>query len=204
MNKLEYSIYIAEQKIRMEKGYLTRSERDKLKHMIANPKIYIKDELQVNKGKSIITNRQLLEKPCELITKEDNIKEIIQDLKDTLNTFSNKAVGLSANQIGINKRISYIKIPKAVNKEIQYTEYVIINAKILEKERIIQVKNESCLSFPGIPVTTKRYVFITVEYYNEKMEPQTRILQDFEALVIQHECDHQSGITIFQRKWVGR
>jgi peptide deformylase len=58
------------------------------------------------------------------------------------------------------------------------------------------------LSFPGVGVITRRYVFATVEYYNEKMELQTGILQDLEAICIQHEIDHQNGITIFDRKWV--
>lgn len=152
--------------------------------------------------KTIITNIKELRKPCELITKEDNIKEIIQDLKDTL--LSKKGLGLTANQIGINKKISYIKIPKSVNpktKEIQYNEYILINAKIIEKDRPIRVNDEACLSFPGIFVITKRFVFITVECLNEKLEPKVMIFQDLEALVIQHEYSHQQGRTIFDEKW---
>jgi peptide deformylase len=149
----------------------------------------------------IITNIKELRKPCELVTKEDNIKEIIRDLKDTLE--SKKCIGLTANQIGINKRISYIKIPKSIdkNKQIQYNEYILINAKIIEKERPIQVKNESCVSFPGIGVITRRYIFIIVESLDEQMKIQTRILQDLESICVQHEIDHTLGLTIFDKKW---
>jgi peptide deformylase len=149
----------------------------------------------------IITNIKELRIPCQEIIKSDNIKELIQDLKDTLE--SKKGLGLSAAQIGINKRISYIKIPKFVNKnkEIQYNEYILINAKIIEKNRPIRVNNESCLSFPGLGITTRRYVFITVEYYNEKIELQTTMFQDLEAICVQHEIDHQHSMTLFERKW---
>ena len=153
--------------------------------------------------KSIITNINELRHPCQEVTKDDNIKEIIQDLKDTLNTFSRKAIGLTANQIGINKKISYIKIPKSIdkNKEIKYNEYILINAKIIEKDKPIQTKNESCLSFPGIGIITRRYIFVTVEYLNEDMKLHTGLMQDLEAICVQHEIDHQNGITIFDRKW---
>ena len=163
-------------------------------------KIEPKSEIKKN-IRPIVTNIKELHKPCEEVTKEDNIKDIIQCLKDTLE--SKKGWGISANQIGIQKKISYIKVPKFIdkNKQMQYNEYVLINAKIIEKDRPSKVNNESCLSFPGIGVITKRYVFCTVEYLNEKMESQTRVLQDLEALVVQHEVDHQLSIVLFDRKW---
>lgn len=151
--------------------------------------------------KTIVTNINELRRPCEEVTKDDDIKIIIQDLKDTLAT--KQGFGISANQIGYNKKISYIKLPKSINKnkEVEYKEYVLINAKITEKERPIQVKNESCLSFPGVGVITKRFVFCTIEYLNEKREIQTRLIQDLEAIVVQHEIDHQFGIVLFDKKW---
>lgn len=152
--------------------------------------------------KSIVSNINELKKPCDLVTEKDDIKTIIQDLKDTLE--SKKGLGLSANQIGIQKRISYIKLPQAINKktkEIQYNEYILINAKIIEHNRPIKVKNESCLSFPGVYVDTRRYVFITVEFLNEKMELQTGLMQDLEAIIVQHEIAHQQSMTLFDYKW---
>jgi peptide deformylase len=152
--------------------------------------------------KSIVTNIKELRHPCQEVIKNDDIKEIVKDLADTLK--SKSGLGLSANQIGYNKKISYIRIPKSIDKakkEIQYKEYFMINAKIIEKARPIQVKNESCLSFQGINVTTQRYVFLTVEYLNEKMEVQTGLFSDLEAFCVAHEIDHQNGLTIFDRKW---
>ncbi len=149
----------------------------------------------------IITNINELRQLCQEVTNNDNIKELIQDLKDTLAT--KKGVGLTANQIGINKKISYIKLPKGISKDkkIDYNEYILINAKIVEKNRPVQVRGESCLSFPGVSVITRRYVFITVTYLDENLKERTGLFQDLEALVVQHEIAHQEGKTIFDFKW---
>jgi peptide deformylase len=198
----ELDLYVAEEKVRKEKGYLSVSERKQLEQIIATPKLYIQKSEPKPAGLPIITNIDLLRKPCTAVEKGENVSKIIQDLKDTL--ANTGGIGLSANQIGINKRISYVKVPKFVNKnkEIQYNEYVLINAKIIEHDRAIRVNNEGCVSFHGVYINTRRYVFITVEYLNEKLEQQTGMFQDLDGLCVQHEIDHQNGITIFDRKWV--
>ena len=200
-DKVKFDIYIAEQKVRMEKGYLTRSERDSLKKMLdKNYKpIFIKEEKP--KGKSIVTNIRELRKPCLPVEKGEDISQIIKDLKETLNRTG--GLGLTANQIGYNKRISYIRTPyyNPKKKKVDFKEYLLINTKIIEKDRPTKIMNETCLSFPKIEVITKRYVFITIENYNENLEVNILPLQDTDALVVQHEVDHQNGITIFNRKW---
>lgn len=148
----------------------------------------------------INTNRKELSIPGEIVTKNDDIKNIVQDLKDTLAT--KKGWGISATQIFINKKISYVKLPPAFSKNKD--GWVLINAVITEKANPFKVNAEACLSFQGITVTTKRYSFIAVEYLDEKLELKTSIFLGYEALAIQHELDHQSGITIFDRKWVAK
>jgi peptide deformylase len=152
--------------------------------------------------KAIITNIKELRIPCLAVEKNEDIKQIIIDLKDTLE--STKGLGLSANQIGYNKRVSYLKVPIKVDpktKEIEYTELILINAKIVEKTKSVKIMNEACLSFPGITITTQRYIFIVVENYNEQLEVNMMLLQDNESLVCQRELDHLAGRTILDRKW---
>jgi peptide deformylase len=202
-DQTEFNIYIAEQKVRKEKGYLTVSERKQLEQMLEKnyKPIFIKSE----KTKlPIVTDINFLKKPCAEVTKEDNIKEIIQKLKDTLTDYPT-GFGLSANQIGIQKRISYVKIPKLTkDKKIEYTEFAMINPRITEHDRKIIHKDEGCLSFPGIYINTDRWVFITLVYEDEKLETRTALLQDWESITVQHECDHLNGITIFNRKHKAR
>ena len=203
MNKTEYDLYIVEQKIRMKKKYLTVSERKELQNMIDNPKNYIIDESKITiKGKSIVTNINELRKPCEIVTKDDNIKEIIKDLKDTLNAQKGFHYGLSANQIGINKKISLCRLPKynKQTKKIDVTDFVIINPKIIEKSRKVIHKGEGCLSFTNIFIDCDRYVFITLQYQNEQLETNTVGLQDFEGFIIQHETEHTNGRVFIDSK----
>ena len=152
-----------------------------------------------NMIQKINTNRKELSIPGEIVTKNDDIKNIVQDLKDTL--ASKRGWGISATQIFINKKISYIKLPPSLsnNKE----GWVLINGVITVKSDPIKI-TEGCLSFPGISVITKRHNFIAVEYLDEKLEQKTAIFQNYEASAVAHELDHQSGILFFGRKWVSK
>jgi peptide deformylase len=152
--------------------------------------------------KPIITNIKDLKRPCTPVAKNDNIKDILADLKDTL-TAHPGGLGLSANQIDYDKAICYIKILIGIDpeKKPHYKEVVLINPKIIEKDNPIKVTNEGCLSFPGITVVTKRFIYITVEFLDENLKLQARSFQDYESLAIQHEIAHLLGLTIFDFKW---
>lgn len=153
--------------------------------------------------KSIITDIKFLRKPCAEVTKNDDYKSIITDLKDTLKAHP-EGIGLSANQIGYNKKISYIRVPVNVNaqtKQIEYNEFILINPIITEKMHPVKVQNEGCLSFHGVHVTTKRYIYCAVDFYDENWKLQTVLMQDLESLACLHEYDHLLGKTIFDAKW---
>jgi len=143
--------------------------------------------------KPIITNIYELKKPCIEVQKEEDIIQIIQDLKDTFNSV--KAYGISANQIGYNKKISYIKIPGE-------EEIVLINPQIIEKEEKIINRKESCLSFPNVYIDCDRWNQITIT--TNGLSYQKYVCYGLEAIILQHEIDHLNGITIFDRKHKAR
>ena len=151
--------------------------------------------------KEIVTNLTLLRKPCEPITKEDNLKPIIQDLKDSLDP--TKGYALSSNQISYNKRIFFVKFPKIdpKTKQISYEEMIVINPKIVEKLAPFRFKQEGCLSLPGLRVDTLRYNFIIVECLDEHLKQQTHTLVGLRACIFQHECNHLNGKLITDFKW---
>jgi peptide deformylase len=152
--------------------------------------------------KLIITNIQELRKPCEEVKEGENINDIVQDLKDTL-IATKHGLGLTANQIGYNKKISYIRNPKQQGKEIVYDELIMLNAKIIDKQEPIKFW-ESCLSFKGIGVYTKRYSIITVEFENEARKKITSLYTGLLSVIIQHEYSHLLGKTMFDYKWKAR
>jgi peptide deformylase len=154
--------------------------------------------------KEIVKNYKQLRQPCSKVEPTEDIKSIIQDLKDTLESTKGQGVGLSANQIGVQKKICLIKIPYLdKNNKLAYEEIILINPKIIEKSRPVPVK-EKCLSFQGLEVTVKRYVFIIVEYENEDRKIELKPMQDYTAIAVQHECSHLSGRTIIEDKYLNR
>jgi len=134
--------------------------------------------------KPIVNNINELRKPCADVLPDEDISAILQDLKDTLAT--KKGYGLTANQIGIQKKLAYYVFKGKEN--------VLINSKIIEKSDKI-VFNEGCLSFPGVVVKTDRYTDITFINNGQQFSAS-----GIEAIIIQHEIDHLNGRLIFDRK----
>jgi peptide deformylase len=205
--KQQAEIYLVGEKIRMEKGYLTRSEREELKKYLGKPELLVKKIIPMvpTKALPIITDMNILKHPIAKVVAGEDIKNIVRSLKETI-AGKGGSIGLSAPQIGINKRISLISIPSinAEKKRIDYKELVLINPKIVEQDELIEVKGEGCVSFPGLRINTDRYIYCTVEYLDENLKPQVYTAQDLESFAIQHEVDHLNGILLFDRKHKAR
>ena len=146
-------------------------------------------------------------KPIEKI--DNKIIEIIDQMKKTLtNTQNPKGVGLAAPQIGISYRL-FITRPRNknpievfINPEILWTsdEKDIIrrpktsNKKIKDEKRL-----EGCLSINNIWGHVNRSTKVRLKFLDEKGRSQEKEFKDFEATIIQHECDHLEGILFTRR-----
>lgn len=92
---------------------------------------------------------------------------------------------IAAPQIGLRKRIICINMDKPE---------ALINPVIEDaSEEMIEIW-DNCMSFPNLFVKLKRHKRITLSYYDLKMEPQTRHLEDDMSELLQHEYDHLNGI----------
>lgn len=108
-------------------------------------------------------------------------------------------VGLSANQIGLNKRmfVAYFEDERGVEHE-----YTVINPKIISHSvsMIYLPSGEGCLSVDReIEGFVPRYERIKVKGYNIKGEEITLKLRGYAAIVCQHEIDHLDGIMFYER-----
>lgn len=137
--------------------------------------------------KSIITDINYIKQKSEEITINE-LDSIVQDLKDSFP--SKGALGLTANQIGILKKVSIFKLPNKEDFEIIY------NAEIIEKTNPFKMK-ESCLSIPGLMVLTRRYRDITWKNGDGQIYSSSGL----ESVIVQHELAHQQGKTILDYKW---
>lgn len=108
-----------------------------------------------------------------------------------------RGVGLSANQVGVNKRVFVMG-----NEEMQTA---IFNPEIIEYSGDTLTLDEGCLSFPGIYVKVNRSAKIKARFQNVKGELVEQEFQGLTARIFQHEYDHMLGKTMQDRvsklKW---
>lgn len=138
----------------------------------------IREILTYPKDKDILTQKS------ELVENVEDVKDLIQDLKDTLDS-TKHGVGISAVQLGELKQVCVIK-PED-NKHI-----VMINPKITKKEGVCIYK-EGCLSVPDIYTNVQRARKVSVEYINEYGEKVRTTRGGLTGIVIQHELAHFDG-----------
>ena len=143
------------------------------------------------KGMKYIMVRELVHDPMFLGQKSINAtiedKHVADDLLDTLRDHLGECAGMAANMIGIKKNII------AVN--VGLGQFVMINPVITGKSKPYDTE-EGCLSLLGGPRKCKRYEEIEVSYLDIHFVPHKQKYKGWTAQIIQHECDHLSGILI--------
>lgn len=108
-------------------------------------------------------------------------------------------MGLSAIQVGINKRIFVIVLEVA---EQEFENYIFINPKIISQstEMVYIDGGEGCLSVnretEGI---VPRHARLTAEYFDINGKKHTIRLREELAVAFQHEFDHINGILFVDR-----
>lgn len=149
---------------------------------------------------------KVLTTPVKPVGKIDtSIKKLVKNMEKTLVAQTDpQGVGLAAPQVGISLALFIIK--PSVDSPI----YVMINPKIKHIEKITEQKKdpdddeeneqlEGCLSIPRIWSPIKRHSKVLLEYQDISGEVITKWFEDFEAVIVQHECDHLQGVLFTQR-----
>ena len=145
----------------------------------------------------------ILSKICKKVNLKNINQEIldtIDDLKETLNYGT--GLGISASQIGVNKRIIVVGAKKEnINyndaEEIPITAMINPSWKKLSDDTDVQF--EGCMSVPSIRGKVERYKNIELTYYNENGEKIVKKISGFFARLVQHECDHLDGIVFLEK-----
>lgn len=128
----------------------------------------------------------------EITSFDNNLKNLIQDLKDSIE--NEHLAGLAAPQIGVNKRVFVMDIPPEDNDGNGTNGLeVFINPKIIAKKDSF-VWDEGCASIPDYRGKVKRAKNIIMEYQNEKGELIQKEAFYYLSGCYQHELDHLDGI----------
>lgn len=128
--------------------------------------------------------------PIEDIQKE-HIQRIIQDMLETV--IDAEGAGLAAPQIFESKKIVILRFSS--DEDFQ----VWINPTVTPTSETELLTFEGCLSVPELRGAVPRPASVRVEAYNAFAEPFTLDLEDYPAVVAQHECDHLEGILYIDR-----
>ena len=115
---------------------------------------------------------------------DEKIKELIEDMKETLHKYN--GVGLAAVQVGILKQVVIIQ------EEEDSPIYVLINPEIISTSGT-QTVEEGCLSFPNKFAKIERPEKVKIRALNEKGEKIEIKAKGLLAQAISHELDHLNG-----------
>ncbi|MEB3298594.1 MAG: peptide deformylase [Candidatus Sericytochromatia bacterium] len=145
----------------------------------------------------------ILRQLAEPVTLEDladpATQRLIDDMIETMRHAG--GIGLAAPQVFVSKQIQVIEM--AANPRYPdaptWPLTVLINPEItfLTDERL-EVW-EGCLSVDGLRGKVRRIRHVAVNYLDREGRPQTLELEDFPAVVVQHETDHLIGKVFLDR-----
>ena len=130
-----------------------------------------------------------------------NVQNIAMKLRKTARV--NKAVGLAAQQCGIDFSIiflddaAYFKSPK--RKMMDQGGLFLVNPRIIDRSSEMEMKvwREECLVLPpSFRATVLRDAKILVQFENLEGDTKMISLQGEQARCLQHELDHDRGILI--------
>ena len=128
-------------------------------------------------------NISFLHKPCTNVSPNE-----INGIKSRLFTFllnnKDKAVGIAANQLNINKRAFAINVDNKIE--------IFINP-VIELSGDVVDNTEGCLSIPNKQFNVKRRMNVSIKADNIF---KSKGYRGWYAYVIQHEMDHINGILI--------
>ena len=115
------------------------------------------------------------------------IDRLLTTVQDSLSL----GVGIAAPQVGVLKRIIWVQ---RFDKE-GFPFEVYLNPVIKQYTKKKQNCMEGCLSIPNKQAETKvRAYAILLEYDTREGEHITEMVEDFTAVIFQHEIDHLNGI----------
>ena len=125
---------------------------------------------------------------------DDELRHFMDDMLETM--YAAVGVGLAAPQVGVSKRVVVIDISHEDEKR---EPLFLVNPEIIWKSEDKVCGEEGCLSVPEQRAEVERYASIKVRYLDYNGQEHEELIDDFLAIVIQHELDHLDGILYIDR-----
>jgi peptide deformylase len=144
-----------------------------------------------------MTDSSLSKIPEPVDLEKEDLKQLKADLLESMYHFG--GIGLSANQVGIDKKFFVLGSELVTDEEENKFEKSFFNPTLLTVSEEEESVKEGCLSYPGLWLMVKRPVQCTIKYYNSEGEEIVETYEGVSARVILHEYDHMLGMNFTQR-----
>ncbi|MBI2021647.1 peptide deformylase [Candidatus Daviesbacteria bacterium] len=146
--------------------------------------------------------RQVSQEISQKELKDKNLQLLIETFLDYVfqNNFKDKGqkrrnapstVGLSANQVGILRRISIVDL--AIGKRHFNDIHSLINPEITWRSKTLIERCEGCVNLPQVFGLIKRSKRVKVKAYDRSGNLLMLDLGGWPAVLLQHEIDHLNG-----------
>jgi peptide deformylase len=155
----------------------------------------------------------LRSKASEVRVVDESVRALIADMKETMYRF--RGIGLAATQVGADRRVIVMDVPKEtpaedegpdgppiearpLNETREANPIAIVNPEIVSSSGSI-VYEEGCLSLPGVTANVERCSCVSVRGLDAHGRPITVDAEGLFAIALQHEIDHLDGILFIDR-----
>ena len=119
------------------------------------------------------------------------LQALVHRLYKTVTDSMSLGVGISAPQVGVLKRVIWVQ---RFDKDGFPFEFY-LNPRIRQYSELTQECREGCLSIPDrMDTLNSRSYAVLIEYQRFNGKKQVEMVEDFTAVIFQHEIDHLNGI----------
>ena len=118
------------------------------------------------------------------------LQTFIKRMYATVRDSASMGVGIAAPQVGLLRQIIWVQ--RFDKEEFPFAAY--LNIKIRQYSKLNRMGPEGCLSIPETRDSVDRAYAILIEYDRPDGTHQIEMVEDFTAVIFQHEIDHLNGI----------
>ena len=141
----------------------------------------------------------VLRRVAEPVTRFDapELHALVEDLWDTMH--ASGGIGIAAPQIAVARRVVVFGLGERADeagcgRPAQIPPTVLVDPVIEPLADTMAEGWEACLSVPGMRGIVPRYTRIRYSGFDALGSRIDRVVEDYHARVVQHECDHLDGV----------
>lgn len=125
------------------------------------------------------------------------VQRLIDDMVDTMRAAD--GVGLAAPQVGVSWQLFVYEAVVEGAPELTIPLTVVVNPMVEPEGHETVDDWEGCLSIPDLRGLVPRYPAVRLRALGRDGRPFDRVVEGFEARIVQHEFDHLNGVVFLDR-----